>query len=67
MFENSVVENDSDFAAESRVIALGKTNAGRYLTVVYTKRGNRIRVVTAFPTKRKHRRAYDEQAESGEG
>ena len=38
---------------EERVLVLGQTNAGRLLAVVYTERGEKIRVVTAYPmTKR---------------
>jgi uncharacterized DUF497 family protein len=35
--------------AEERVLVLGQTNAGRLLAVVYAERGERIRVVTAYP------------------
>jgi len=33
---------------EERVLVLGQTNAGRLLAVVYTERGEKIRVVTAY-------------------
>lgn len=33
---------------EPRLLCLGKTRFGRLLTVVYTERNNRIRVVTAY-------------------
>ena len=38
---------------EERLLVLGQTKTGRLLAVVYTERGSRIRVVTAYPmTKR---------------
>lgn len=44
---------------EFRTVRLGKTNAGRYLTVVYTIKGGKIRVVTAYPMKRRYRKLYE--------
>jgi uncharacterized DUF497 family protein len=35
---------------EDRVTSLGRTNRGRFLVVVSTLRGARLRVVTAFPS-----------------
>jgi uncharacterized DUF497 family protein len=43
---------------ESRLMLLGQTNAGRLLTVVFTVRGTLIRVISARPMGRKHRRIY---------
>jgi uncharacterized protein len=40
---------------EERHTELGETAAGRLLLVVWTWRGERIRVVTAFPANRKWR------------
>jgi len=37
---------------ERRVLCAGRTAKGRTITVVYTVRKDRIRVVTAFPAKR---------------
>ncbi|MCX6617453.1 MAG: BrnT family toxin [Acidobacteria bacterium] len=45
--------------AEFRTLRLGQTDAGRYLTLIYTRRGGQIRIVTAYPMKRKHRRLYE--------
>jgi uncharacterized DUF497 family protein len=41
---------------ERRVLCAGRTAEGRSLVVIYTLRHGRIRVVTAFPAKRKLRR-----------
>ena len=43
---------------ERRHFALGRTNAGRHLTVVFTIRGSRLRVISARPMSRRERRAY---------
>lgn len=37
---------------ERRILCAGRTTKGRAVVVVYTLRGGRIRVVTAFPAKR---------------
>jgi uncharacterized DUF497 family protein len=45
---------------ESRFTALGKTDPGRLLTVVFTMRGNLVRVISARPMSRAERRSYAE-------
>ncbi len=45
---------------EERNFAFGSTNEARLLTVIYTIRGRRIRVVNAWPMSRKERRNYAE-------
>ena len=50
-------------ASESRYFALGKTNAGRRLTIVFTIRGSRLRVISARPMSRRERRVYDKAQE----
>ena len=40
---------------ERRVLCAGRTVKGRAITVVYTIRKGRVRVVTAFPAKRRVR------------
>jgi uncharacterized DUF497 family protein len=59
-FKHPRVEERYIEKGEQRIWALGKTDAGRYLTLVYTVRGNRLRAVTAYTTKRKYRKIYDE-------
>ncbi len=46
---------------ELRTVCLGRTDAGRPLIVVYTMRGLRTRLVTAYPAKRKKRRIHEPQ------
>ncbi len=43
---------------ESRYAALGKTNAERQLTIVFTVRGTRVRVISARDMSRQERRIY---------
>ena len=49
---------------EARYIALGQTDAGRCLTVVFTARGTRIRVISARAMSKTERGMYD-QIETG--
>jgi len=45
---------------EDRYYALGRTNSGRLLFVVFTRRGNGIRVISARDMNRNERRYYNE-------
>jgi uncharacterized DUF497 family protein len=45
--------------SEKRWAAFGKTDAGRLLTVIFTKRGSLIRVISARDMKRKERIFYE--------
>lgn len=47
-------------AAEPRYIALGQTDAGRLLTVVFTVRGSRVRVISARAMSKQERKVYGE-------
>ncbi len=53
---NPLIMQAGERQGELRTACLGRTDAGRPLIVVYTNRGARIRVVTAYPAKRKKRR-----------
>ncbi|MBV8728598.1 MAG: BrnT family toxin, partial [Acidobacteriia bacterium] len=43
---------------EPRVLCFGRTRLGRLLTVVYTERGDKIRVVTAYEMTESQQRLY---------
>lgn len=43
---------------EPRYAALGRTASGRLLTIVFTVREDRVRVISARPMSRRERRAY---------
>ncbi len=47
-------------AAEARLIALGQTDAGRLLTVVFTVRGTKVRVISARAMSKPERKIYGE-------
>lgn len=48
---------------EERYYALGKTTHGRFLFVVFTRRRNRIRIVSARDMHKKERKVYNEKAQ----
>ncbi len=50
----------SDEQKEQRYYALGITNNGRKLAIVFTLRDNKIRVISARDMSRKERRGYGE-------
>jgi uncharacterized DUF497 family protein len=47
-------------AGEPRYVALGQTDAGRLLTVVFTVRGTKVRVISARAMSKPERKIYDE-------
>jgi len=50
---------------EQRFYALGITDKQRKLTIIFTLRKNKLRVISARDMSRKERRAYDEKIEKG--
>jgi uncharacterized DUF497 family protein len=58
-----VLDDPKHSVAEERCAAFGKTDRGRRLTVVYTVRGERIRVISARDVSWKERKFYEEAAE----
>lgn len=62
-----VVAQSLTEASEPRLIALGHTDAGRQLTIVFTVCGTRIRVISARAMSKAERKAYaqaDQEADS---
>lgn len=51
-------------AQETRQFALGRTDQGRELTVVFTLRGWLLRVISARPMSRRERRIYGQSQEA---
>ena len=45
---------------EESVLCFGRTAKGRLLTIIYTMRGDTIRVVTRYPMTRRQQRIYFE-------
>ena len=58
-----VMEDETHSEMEHRNLALGKTAAGRFLFVVFTERGVKVRVISARNMSRKERKAYHEKIE----
>lgn len=59
VFFNSPREKGrSDRDGEVRFVLVGLSDAGRCLSVVFTERGDFVRVVTAFTATSKNRREY---------
>ncbi|MGH9252970.1 MAG: BrnT family toxin [Vicinamibacterales bacterium] len=53
--------------AEPRFIALGQTDAGRLLTVVFTVRGTLVRVISARAMSRTERKIYGKGEDHAKG
>jgi uncharacterized DUF497 family protein len=47
--------------AEPRFHAFGKTDEGRHLTIAFTIRGGRIRIISARPMNRKEKKIYEKE------
>ena len=54
-------------AAEPRFISLGQTDAGRLLTVVFTVRGTKVRVISARAMSEQERKVHGEVQAHTEG
>lgn len=55
-----VVADDADHSGrENRFYALGRTDAGRMLFIVFTVRRERVRVISARDMSRKERKVYE--------
>jgi len=62
-----VLEDPGHSVAEKRWAAFGKTDSGRILVVIFTKRGNLLRVISARGMNSKERGFYEEnQKENSE-
>lgn len=59
-----VADDPKHSQTENRYFALGKTDQGRRLFVVFTLRGRSIRVISARDMKRAERTWYDEKEDS---
>jgi hypothetical protein len=60
-FNEPLVTRSSKGGKEIRYAALGKTYGSRLLTVVFTVRANRIRVISARPMSRNERKVYEKE------
>jgi uncharacterized DUF497 family protein len=55
-----VLEDPEHSVAEKRWAAFGKTDQGRLLVLIFTKRGNLLRVISARAMNSKERKFYEE-------
>ncbi len=55
-----VKKDEPHSTSEDRYFVLGKTDAGRLLFIVFTLRGNKIRIISARDMNRKERKIYEE-------
>jgi uncharacterized protein len=55
-----ILEDQAHSIAENRWAAFGKTDSGRLMLVIFTKRGNLLRVISARDMNRKERKFYEE-------
>jgi len=56
-----VLFDEKHSEAEKRYLVLGETNTGKLLSVIYTKRGNKIRIISARLMNRRERNLYEEK------
>lgn len=54
-----ILDDPKHSVAEDRYAAFGQTDQGRRLVVVYTQRGNLLRVISARDMNRKEREYYE--------
>ena len=58
-----VKKDEPHSTSEDRYFVLGKTDADRLLFIVFTLRGNKIRIISARDMNRKERKIYEETQE----
>jgi uncharacterized DUF497 family protein len=56
-----ILEDPKHSGSEKRWAAFGKTDAERFLIVIFTKRNNLIRIISARNMNRKERQFYNEK------
>lgn len=58
-----LVKDKKHSQKERRLMILGKTDKKRLLSVIFTQRGKKIRIVSARPISRKERRLYEQKTQ----
>ena len=56
-----VLDDPKHCVSEKRWAAFGKTDTDRFLVVIFTKRNNLIRIISARDMNKKERKFYDEK------
>lgn len=62
-----VLEDPGHSVAEKRWAVFGKTDSGRLLVVIFTKRGNLVRVISARDMNSKEKKFYEENEKKNSG
>lgn len=57
-----LIEDIKHSQSEKRHIVIGKNSDGKILFTVFTKRGHKIRIISARSANNKERRAYEKKA-----
>lgn len=57
----SLTREDADTEGEQRFVSLGMGSKGRILVAVWTLRGERIRIISAWKANQAQRRCYEQQ------
>jgi uncharacterized DUF497 family protein len=55
-----ILDDPGHSTLEKRWAVFGKTDSGRLLVIIFTKRGNLLRVISARDMNRRERRYYEE-------
>jgi len=56
-----ILDDPKHSISEKRLAAFGRTDAGRLLVVVFTRKGDLLRVISARDMNKKERRFYEEK------
>lgn len=59
----TIMEDEKHSLKELRYMLWGKTKTGRELTVFFTLRKNKVRIISARDMSRKERRAYEKKVQ----
>jgi uncharacterized DUF497 family protein len=59
-----VLDDSRHSVSEKRWAAFGKTDAGRFLVVIFTNRNNLIRIISARNMNKREREFYDEKGKN---
>lgn len=59
IYDPQALTQDDDEGGEARYVTLGRDALGRILLVVWTERGDRVRIISARPATAEERQAYE--------
>ena len=56
-----VLDDPTHSVSEKRLVAFGKTDKDRFLVIIFTRRNNLIRIISARDMKKREREFYNEK------